>query len=99
VAFAQADAADEDHVGFILHELEAKKILNLSAVDFAGPVEVELLQKFYDREASLLDTPLGGAILPRLRFTVNELGEEVQMRPLALPGLTGQFLEVFLNEQ
>jgi hypothetical protein len=43
VRFAQADAANQDGVGFVLDELEAEEVLDCWPVDLRRPSEVELL--------------------------------------------------------
>ena len=79
VAFAQADAANEDCVGFVFNELEAEEVLDLGAVDLPRPGKIELLQSLDDGEAGLLDAPLGGAVLAQVRFAFDEAAEEVKV--------------------
>lgn len=37
MSFAEADAAEENDVGFIFEELQAKQVLDLQSIDFFRP--------------------------------------------------------------
>ena len=99
VAFAQADAADEDGVGLVLDELEAEEVLDLEAVDLGGPGEVELLEGLEDGEAGLLDAALACPVLAAGGLAFDQAAQEVDVGPLVFGGLGGQFLAVLLHER
>jgi hypothetical protein len=69
MGFAQPDATEEDHVGPLLDEVQAKQVLDLQAVDLAGPVPFELIERLEHREPGEGDPPGDAAILAPLRFT------------------------------
>ena len=73
MGFAEADAAQEDDVGFFLDELEAEEVLDLEAVDFLGPVPAELFEGLDDGEAGGFDAPLDGALAAQGGFAFDEL--------------------------
>ena len=73
VGFAKADEAQEDDVGFVADELEAKEVLDLQAVDLFGPVPAEGVQRFDDGEAGGLEAPGDGAAGPQGGFAFDEL--------------------------
>ncbi len=58
VGFAQPDGSEKDDVGRLRQELQAEEVLNLEAIDFLGPIPMELLQRFDDRKACGLDAQL-----------------------------------------
>lgn len=45
VALAEPDVAEEDHVGPLFDEAQAKQILDLQSIDLAGPVPFELIER------------------------------------------------------
>jgi hypothetical protein len=79
MGFSQADAADQDRIGFVLDELEPEEILDLSAVDPGRPSEDKLLQRLDDREARLLNAPLRGAVLALVCFAFDQAAEELHV--------------------
>ncbi len=89
VTFSQAHAADKNHIRFVFDELEAEEILDLSAIDFAGPGEVELVERLDDRKACQADAALACAFLVFMRLAVDQTAEELHVRPLRGGGLTG----------
>ena len=82
VAFAQASAGDEHHVGVLGDEVQAEQVLYLQAVDLGGPVPVERVQRLEHREAGVLDAPLDPAVGSGGGFAAHQFGEVVQMRPV-----------------
>jgi len=46
VGLAEADIAEQDGVGFLFDELQAKEVLQLRPVDFLRPAPVELIEGF-----------------------------------------------------
>ena len=97
VRFAQAHAAHEDHVGFVREKGQAEEVLDLGAVDFLGPVPVELVEGFDAGEAGGGDAALDGQLLPALGFAVDEPGQIIHMRPLFLGRFAGQSRVVLLH--
>ena len=90
VCFPEADSAHEDDVGFVFGEGQAKEVLHLGAIDFLGPVPVELVQRFEAGETGGGHAALDGQLLAALGFAVNEPGQIINVGPLFLRGLGGQ---------
>ena len=65
MGFADAHVAQEDDIGLVSQELQAKEVLDGQTVDFLGPDPVELFEGFEDREAGAFDSCL---TVGRLRF-------------------------------
>ena len=90
MCLSQADSAHEDDVGFVFGEGQAKEVLHLGAIDFLGPVPVELVQRFEARETGGGDAALDGQLLAALGFAVNKPGQIIDVGPLFLRRLGGQ---------
>jgi hypothetical protein len=95
MGFAKPDPADENDIAFILYELEVKKILDLSPVDFFGPRPVELIQGFDHRKPGRTDAALDGAIPAHVGFRPHQFGEKMQVAPLLLSRCVRADLMVF----
>ena len=88
MGFAQADAADEDHAGFVVEEGQAEEVLHLGLIDLFGPGPVKLLQGLDDREAGGGHTANDLPLLAALGFAFDEPGQVLHGSPL----LTGRFV-------
>ena len=75
VGFAESDAAKKDEVLFFFDEVEGEGVLDLLAVDGAGPVPVELVEGFQEGEAGGFDAPFDGAGASLEGFSFDEAGE------------------------
>jgi len=89
VCFTQADASEENDVGFGFHESEAKEILDLETVDFFGPVPVEAVKCFKHGEPGQFDAALDGAVTPQVYFGLGKFREILDMGPVLLDGMLG----------
>ncbi len=98
VGFAQADSAQEHHVGVLGQELQAEEVLELEAVDFLGPVPPELFKGFEDREAGGLDPPFNGALAALVYWPSMRRAQVFDVVPVVLGGLLGQFPVMVLHE-
>ena len=98
VGFAKSDEADEDEVGFVADELEAKEVLDLQAVDFFGPVPAEGFEGFDDGEAGGLEATGDGAVGTQVGFAFDELAEVVEVGEGVFGGGGGEGLAVFFDE-
>jgi hypothetical protein len=74
VALAKPDATEEDHVGSLFDEVQAKQILDLQPIDLAGPVPFEQIARLEHREAGERDPPGDTAILATMRLTFDPVG-------------------------
>jgi len=99
MGLAQAHAAEEDYIGFILDKLQPEQVLHLEPIDLAWPSPLERLQSLDHREASLADTPLDTALLPLEGLPLNQLGQVIDMPPMVLGGCYGQGFVVFLDKR
>ncbi len=81
VALAKTGSRDEDDVAVVSDEVQAKQVLDLSAIDFGRPVPVELIHGFLHREARQLDAPLHAAILSPGRLASDQFAQVVDVRP------------------
>src|ERR1700676_4263217 len=90
MALAEPDAAEEDHVGSLFDEVQAKQILDLQSIDLTGPVPFELIERLEHREAGERDPPGNAAILATMRFPFDQVGQIVDVRPVLCCGLGGQ---------
>jgi hypothetical protein len=88
----------EDDVGFVLDELEAKEVLDLESVDFLGPVPAEAIERFNDGEAGGSDAPGSGAIEALGGFSGDERGQIIEVRLAGFRGFGGLVLAMFFNE-
>jgi len=84
VCFSKTDTTEKNDIAFILDKFETEEILYLLLVDFMRPAPLELLQCFDLGETGKRNPTLGGAILALKRLSANELGEEIEIRPLFL---------------
>ncbi|KAG0184244.1 hypothetical protein DFQ28_011524 [Apophysomyces sp. BC1034] len=90
VAFAEPDATEEDYVGVLFDEVQAKQILDLQAIDLAGPIPFELIERFEHRETGERDAPSDTAILAMMCFTLDQMGQVVDMQPMLGRRVGGQ---------
>lgn len=90
MGLAQADGAQEDDVGFLREEVQAEEVLHLEAIDFLGPVPLELFEGFDDRKAGGPDAQLHGVLEALLILAIDEPGEVFDVGPMLLGGLLGQ---------
>jgi hypothetical protein len=74
VALAEPDATEEDHVGSLFDEVQAKQILDLQPIDLAGPVPFEQIARLEHRESGERDPPRDTAILATMRLTFDPVG-------------------------
>ncbi len=77
MGFAQPDGSKKDDVGLLRQELQTEEVLNLEAIDFLGPIPMELLQGFENRKARSLDAQLDGVLEPLLVLAVDEPAEVI----------------------
>ena len=61
VSLSEADASNENGIGFFVEETQPKEMLNLGPVDLFWPAPVELVQGLDHWETSGVDSPLQGA--------------------------------------
>src|SRR6516165_3457263 len=73
MCLAEADVADQDDVGLGCDEGQTEQVLDLRAVDFFGPVPLEVIEGFEHREARVLDASLDAAVLAHRGFALNQL--------------------------
>src|SRR5258708_34890491 len=92
MALAEPDATEEDHVGALFDEVQAKQILDLQPIDLAGPIPFELIERLEHREASERDPPSDTAILALMRCTFDHVREIVVVRPVLRRRLAAQGL-------
>src|SRR5690606_38836948 len=97
VGLSHADSAEEDRVAVVLQEVEPEEVFYLHGVYGFGPVEVELVEGFNEREAGGLDGALDGAVVTLTDFTFDEALEVVEVRPLLLAGLLCVRLGLFAD--
>jgi hypothetical protein len=97
--FAQSDVAQQHCVGFLGNELQAKEVLHLEAINFLGPVPVELFESFDDGEASGFDAPFNDALASLGVLAFDQPTQIFDMIPVLLSALLSQFGVVFLDER
>ena len=97
--FAQADAADKDHAGFVLEEGPPEEVLHLGLIDLFGPAPVELFQSLDDGEASASHTSKYLPLLAALSFAFDETGQVLHGGPLLARRFVGQPLIVLGDEE
>ena len=97
MGFANANVTDQDDVGLGCDEGQTEQVLDLRAVDFLGPIPLEVIERFEHEEARVLDPSLDAAVLAHGGLALNQLGQIVQMRALLLGGLAGKHLVVALD--
>ena len=85
MGFPQTHPAHKDHVASVFNELQPEQILYLDLVDFFGPGPVELIQGFDNREPCGFHPAGDDAVLAKIGFLPDELGEKVDVGPL-VPG-------------
>lgn len=98
MSFAQSDVAQQHSVGFLGHQLQAEKILDLEPVDFLGPVPAELFESFQDWEPSGFDPPFNDALAPLGVFAFDQPAQVFDMVPVLLSALLSHFHMVFVEE-
>jgi hypothetical protein len=77
----QADAPQQDQVGFVVDKREAAVVLDLEAVNPRGPVPAELLSGFDDGEARQPEAAFGRALTAHVGLAFQECGERVDVCP------------------
>jgi hypothetical protein len=90
VGLADADGAEEDDVGFLGDEAQTEEVLDLEAVDFLGPVPVELVEGLENGEACRLDAPFDQALAALGVLALDEAAEVLDVIPVAGGGFAGQ---------
>ena len=98
MGFANSHAAQEDHIGFVLDELEAEEILHLEAVDLFGVRPVVLIQGFDDREPRQFDAALNRAVPAKAGLTIHQLFQVIQVGPMFFGPLLGQVAVMLPHE-
>lgn len=98
MALAQADGGDEDHVGVVLDEAQAKQVLDLGPVDLLRPVPVELIEALEHREARQSDAPLDAALFAPVGLALDEPRQKLDVGPLLGSGLLRQGFEVLAHK-
>jgi hypothetical protein len=68
-----------------------EEVLDLKAIDFLGPVPVELIERFEDRKTRGLNAPLDGVLEALLVLGVDEPAEVIDVGPGLLGCLRGRF--------
>ena len=91
VALAEADAAEQDDVGFGIQKGQAHEIHDVGAIDLLGPGPIEGVEGFRDGEAGGLQPPLDAVLPPAVAFAFEEAFEVVGVGPAFLGGLFGEF--------
>ena len=86
--------ADEDDVGVVLDEAQAKQILDLGPVDLLRPAPVELIQGLEHREAGQSHPPLDTAVFAPVGLAFDEPRQIMDVGPLLGAGLLCQGFEV-----
>jgi hypothetical protein len=71
MTFAQAHIGNEDHVGVVLNEAQAKEILNLWPVDLLRPTPVERVERLEHRESGQPDPSLDAPVFETYNATGN----------------------------
>ena len=89
--FPEADGTEEDDVTLVGQELQAEEVLDLEAVDFLGPIPVELFEGFQHREAGGLHAQLDGVLESLLVLAVDEAAQVIDMTAALLSRLLRQF--------
>jgi len=92
VRFSQPHGSQKNRVGFLGKELEAKEVLDLEAVDFLGPIPLELFEGFQNGETRGLEAALDGVLEVLLILGIDEAAQVFDVAPGLLGGRLGQFV-------
>jgi hypothetical protein len=95
MGLAQADPADEHHVLSLAQERHGEQMQDLLAVDDAGPMPVEGVERAVCRQPGESDTPLYAACPGGLHLAVEQPQENVVVRAVPAGGFGEFALVVF----
>lgn len=97
VCLPEAATSDQDGVGFLFDEAQAKEVFHLQFVDFGRPVPAEAVEGFDDGEVGCVHAPLERTLLATLVFAFEEALQILGVRPAFFGGLLGGRLVVVLE--
>lgn len=89
----------EDDIAVLRQERQAEEILHLGAIDFLGPVPIELVEGLERREASGGQAARDGQLLSAQRFALHQPRQIIDMGPLLVGRLGRQGPIMFLHIQ
>ncbi len=82
MGLSESNSAQENDVGFVFEEGQAKEVLDLGPIEFPGPIPVELVEGFNAGETSGGDATLDRQLVPALGLTIDEPRQIINVRPL-----------------
>src|ERR1039457_6090190 len=92
--FPRPTPPKKNGIGLLLDEVQTEEVLDLRPVDFLGPVPLELIESFGQREARAADM-----VREALVFAPGDLGldqalQVLKMSPLLFGGRLRQFMVI-----
>lgn len=98
MSLSEADACQEDDIGFVFDELESEQVLYGQSVDFVWPVPLKLLKGLAAGKSCESDFTLNGAVPPGVELTEGKVLKVVDVVPLIGGGLLGQGFTMLKHE-
>ena len=98
MTFPDTDPTEENGIGVLFDKGEAENILDLEAIDFLGPVPLERIEGFDEREAGQSHPAFDATTLTGLCLAFDEPFKKLQMGPMLGGGLLGEGLVVLADK-